>query len=80
MLSDLAASVAALLAGLVVTTTGWLPIDPLLSLLVAALILTELGMTGAAAVARVRERRPGALYNETFADYIASRDTEKTSA
>src|SRR5205823_9024106 len=39
VVSDLAASFAALLAGLVVTTTGWLPIDPLLSLLVAALIL-----------------------------------------
>jgi cobalt-zinc-cadmium efflux system protein len=39
VLSDLGASIAALLAGVVVATTGWLPIDPLLSLLVAALIL-----------------------------------------
>ncbi|HTS23881.1 MAG TPA: cation diffusion facilitator family transporter [Casimicrobiaceae bacterium] len=39
VLSDLAASFAALLAGVVITATGWLPIDPLLSLLVAALIL-----------------------------------------
>ncbi|HZI83633.1 MAG TPA: cation diffusion facilitator family transporter [Casimicrobiaceae bacterium] len=37
--SDLGASFAALLAGIVVTSTGWLPIDPLLSLLVGALIL-----------------------------------------
>jgi cobalt-zinc-cadmium efflux system protein len=39
VLSDLGASLAALTAGIVVTLTGWVPIDPLLSLLVAALIL-----------------------------------------
>ncbi len=39
VLSDLAGSVAALAAGIVVTATGWLPIDPLLSLFVAVLIL-----------------------------------------
>jgi cobalt-zinc-cadmium efflux system protein len=39
VLSDLGASFAALAAGIVVTLTGWLPIDPLLSLVVAALIL-----------------------------------------
>lgn len=39
VLSDLAASVAALAAGVVVTATGWLPIDPILSLVVAVLIL-----------------------------------------
>jgi hypothetical protein len=42
------------------------------SALVAGLILVELGMSGAAAVARLRERRPGALYNERFADYLSS--------
>lgn len=36
---DLLGSVAALVAGLVILTTGWTPIDPLLSLFVAALIL-----------------------------------------
>src|SRR5699024_9030608 len=35
---DLLGSVAALVAGIVIMTTGWLPIDPLLSLLVAVLI------------------------------------------
>jgi hypothetical protein len=40
--------------------------------LVAGLILTELGMNGAEAVARVRARRPGALFNEAFAGYLAS--------
>ena len=38
--------------------------------LVAGLILTSLGMPGAVAVSRIRERRPGALYNDRFADYL----------
>jgi hypothetical protein len=42
------------------------------SALVAALILVELGMPGPAAVARCRERRPGALYNPMFASYLES--------
>jgi cobalt-zinc-cadmium efflux system protein len=36
---DLLGSVAALIAGVVTTFTGWMPIDPLLSLLIAALIV-----------------------------------------
>jgi cobalt-zinc-cadmium efflux system protein len=36
---DALGSVAAIVAGIVIVTTGWTPIDPLLSLLVAALIL-----------------------------------------
>jgi cobalt-zinc-cadmium efflux system protein len=39
VLSDLAGSAAALIAGVVISVTGWLPIDPLLSLFVAVLIL-----------------------------------------
>jgi protein-tyrosine phosphatase len=39
--------------------------------LVAGLILKSLGMPGGAAVTRIRERRPGALYNDRFADYVA---------
>jgi protein-tyrosine phosphatase len=42
------------------------------SALVAGLILTELGLDGPAAVERLRQRRPGALYNERFAEYLAS--------
>ncbi len=42
------------------------------SALVAGLILTELGMLGSDAVARLRERRPGALFNERFAAYLES--------
>ena len=40
--------------------------------LVAGLILTELGLSGAEALARIRAKRPGALYNGAFADYLAS--------
>jgi hypothetical protein len=40
------------------------------SALVAGLILVELGMPGSEAVARLRERRPGALYNEGFAAFL----------
>lgn len=39
VVSDLAGSVAALVAGAVIVATGWMPIDPLLSLFVAVLIL-----------------------------------------
>jgi hypothetical protein len=42
------------------------------SALVAALILVELGMPGPEAVARCRERRPGALYNPAFAEFVES--------
>ncbi|MES1934424.1 cation diffusion facilitator family transporter [Salinisphaera shabanensis T35B1] len=38
VMGDLAGSVAALLAGFIVYLTGWLPIDPLLSLLISLLI------------------------------------------
>src|SRR5437867_10528575 len=38
--------------------------------LVAGLILKALGMQGTAAVARIRERRPGALFNDRFAEYL----------
>jgi len=44
------------------------------SALVAGLILVELGMPGAVAVDRIRERRPGALYNEGFATFLGSLD------
>ncbi|MES1256228.1 MAG: hypothetical protein ABUS56_11500 [Acidobacteriota bacterium] len=41
------------------------------SALVAGLILCEMGMPGPAVVARLRERRPGALFNDVFAAYVA---------
>jgi len=42
------------------------------SALVAGLILVHLGMSGREAVALLRDRRPGALYNEVFAAYLES--------
>lgn len=39
VLGDLLGSVAALIAGVVITVTGWTPIDPILSLVIVALIL-----------------------------------------
>jgi protein-tyrosine phosphatase len=38
--------------------------------LVIATALTYLGMTGAEAVAHLQKIRPGALYNEKFAEYV----------
>ncbi|MEO8277598.1 MAG: hypothetical protein ABI639_15400 [Thermoanaerobaculia bacterium] len=43
------------------------------SALLAGLILVELGWSGADALKRLRERRPGALFNDVFAAYLASR-------
>ena len=40
--------------------------------LVAGLILKSLGMPGDAAVTRIRDRRPGALYNDRFAEFLLS--------
>ncbi len=40
------------------------------SALVAGLILTYLGMNGADAVNLLRRKRPGALYNDNFAEYL----------
>ena len=42
------------------------------SAFMAGLILVELGMSGADAVARLRERRPGALFNDGFARCLES--------
>ncbi|HZT77895.1 MAG TPA: dual specificity protein phosphatase family protein [Vicinamibacterales bacterium] len=41
------------------------------SALVAAMILVELGMPGLAAIEQIRARRPGALYNDRFAAFVA---------
>src|SRR5262249_32655391 len=42
------------------------------SALVAGLIMTYLGLTGPEAVRLIRERRPGALFNDNFASYLMS--------
>ncbi len=41
MIGDLLGSVAAILAALVILFTGWMPIDPILSLVVALLIVSS---------------------------------------
>jgi protein-tyrosine phosphatase len=40
--------------------------------LLIGVILTYLGLSGEAALALLRERRPGALYNDNFANYLVS--------
>jgi len=42
------------------------------SALVAGRILHRLGMPGPQVIDRIRERRPGALFNEVFADHLRS--------
>ena len=42
------------------------------SALIAGAILHKLGQKGPDIVPRIRQRRPGALFNEIFADYLAS--------
>ena len=42
------------------------------SALVAGVILWKLGMNGPEVVERIRERRPGALFNEVFVEYLTS--------
>lgn len=42
------------------------------SALVAGRILHHLGMPGPTIVDRLRERRPGALFNDTFAEHLKS--------
>ncbi len=41
------------------------------SALMTGLILVHLGMKGKNAVELLRRKRPGALFNETFADYLS---------
>src|SRR4051812_32327783 len=42
------------------------------SAFVAGLIMVEMGMPGREVVARLRERRPGALFNDGFAAFLES--------
>jgi hypothetical protein len=42
------------------------------SALMAGLVLAELGMPGPDAVSRIKQRRPGALYNDMFAAFVES--------
>ena len=42
------------------------------SAFLAGLIMVEMGMSGPDAVARLRQRRPGALFNDGFADCLTA--------
>ena len=46
------------------------------SALMAGLILTEMGTPGVVALERIRERRPGALFNDTFAEFLARQNPD----
>ena len=70
---DLLGSVAALLAGLVIVTTGWTPIDPLLSVAVALIILRSAWHVVAESGHILLEGAPEGLDNrEIAADLIAA--------
>jgi hypothetical protein len=43
------------------------------------LVLTYLGMKGEDAVALLREKRPGALFNENFAAYLTALPSNTTA-
>jgi protein-tyrosine phosphatase len=47
------------------------------SALLAGIILTYLGMTGAEAVTLLRQKRQGALYNQVFASYLQTLPSNK---
>jgi cobalt-zinc-cadmium efflux system protein len=65
VLGDMAGSVAALVSGAVIATTGWVPIDPLLSLFVAVLILRSTWLLLKAATPILMEGVPAHLsYDE----------------
>jgi cobalt-zinc-cadmium efflux system protein len=70
VLSDLAGSVAALVAGIVVTTTGWLPIDPMLSLFVAVLILRSTWLLLKASTRVLMEGVPAHLSYDEIGDAL----------
>ena len=46
------------------------------SALVAGLILRYMGLNGEQALAHLRARRPGALFNDAFASYLLTCETE----
>ena len=67
VMGDLLGSVAALAAGLVIYFTGWMPIDPLLSLVVSGLILVSAWRLLAEALNVLLEAVPGHIDIEVVA-------------
>ena len=64
VLGDLAGSVAALVAGAVIAATGWMPIDPILSLFVALLIMRSTWLLLKASTSVLMEGVPAHLSYE----------------
>lgn len=72
VLGDLLGSAAAIVAALVIVLTGWTPIDPILSVLVAVLILTTAWALMRDAARVLLEGVPGALDRDQIAvDLVA---------
>lgn len=74
VLGDALGSVAAIVAGLVILITGWTPIDPLLSMLVAALILVSALRLVHEAVHILMEGVPFDLQLDTIGRELAALD------
>ncbi|MEW5892219.1 MAG: cation diffusion facilitator family transporter [Pseudomonadota bacterium] len=72
VMGDLLGSVAALAAGLVITFTGWMPIDPLLSLLVGGLIVVSAWRLLGEALNVLLEAVPANISLEAVAHDLAS--------
>jgi cobalt-zinc-cadmium efflux system protein len=72
VLGDLLASAAAMVAAVVIIYTGWMPVDPLLSALVSALILRSgWRVTRESAHILLEGAPPGIVVEEVSADVIA---------
>lgn len=71
VMGDLLGSVAALAAGLVIYFTGWMPIDPILSLVVSGLILVSAWRLLAEALDVLLEAVPGHIDIEAVARDLA---------
>ncbi len=74
VLGDLLGSVAALAAGLIIQATGWTPADPLLSLLICALILYSTLRLAREAVHALLEGVPAGLSLQEVGRRMASVD------
>ena len=74
VLGDALGSVAAICAGIVIVTTGWMPIDPLLSLLVAVLILVSALRLLREVVHVLMEGVPGHLQLDAVGQDLAALD------
>ena len=71
VVGDLLGSVAAIVAAVVIWTTGWMPIDPILSVLVAVLILRAAWSLFRSSVNILLEGAPSGLVVDELAERVA---------